>query len=178
MIQIRSSNATTGIGSNEDVTSTPIESHTHVGNEKNATFQMLQDEFELITNAIYTEPDDQTAWWYQVFLFHYLTTNVLRRIDDSAEQLLVTKYKERIIQPHLQQVRELLNETNHSSKWVLIGLLQCLQFVKNHQTAAASVEDTFDINEINQERRTILQTLIQIDPDRKERYKYKLHQIH
>ncbi len=138
------------------------------------TFQMIKDEFDLITNAIYTEPDDQTAWWYQVFLFHYLTTHVLIRKNANLETLL-TKYNEQIVQPHLQQVRELKNETNSSSKWVLIGLLQCLQYVKKcHFIQSATAVDHVDFDDMRQERRMILQTLIQIDPDRKERYKYKL----
>jgi hypothetical protein len=184
MIQIRSSNASTDISNTTDVASTSIGSETSLNNnETNATFLMLRDEFELITNAIYTEPDDQTAWWYQVYLFHYITTNVLvQNKNDTNDNLQqVVKYHDQIIRPHLEQVRELQNETNNSSKWVLIGLLQCLQFVKkyhiNNPTMATSDTSSGDMDVINQERRVILQTLIQIDPDRKERYKNKLNQI-
>ena len=180
MIQIRRGN------SDDTVIHTapfnPIEGDAHdddYGN--NVVFQLIHDEFDLITNAIFTEPDDQTAWWYQVFLFHYLTTNVLNR-NDTNVTMLVTKYNEQIVQPHIQQVRELQNETNNNSKWVLIGLLQCLQFVKKYHvmcdnTTATATDSGVDMNEINQERRVVLQRLIQIDPDRKERYKYQLVQI-
>jgi geranylgeranyl transferase type-2 subunit alpha len=179
MIHIRRCDAATSTHSsrNMDVVSTTSDSDARDDHEKTVTFQMIHDEFELITNAIYTEPDDQTAWWYQVFLFHYISNNVLHRKDINAE-LLVTKYNSQIMQPHLQQVRELINETDNNSKWVLIGLLQCLQFVKKYHVLIAATDDSIDAEGINQERRTILQTLIQIDPDRKERYKYKLQQIH
>jgi geranylgeranyl transferase type-2 subunit alpha len=179
MIRIQSGNVPTH--SDTDDTSTPISkssSDAHDDKLQRITFQMLNDEFELITNAIFTEPDDQTAWWYQVFLFHYLTTNVLQRNDRSTEWH-VTKYLEQIILPHLQQVRELQNETNNSSKWVLIGLLQCLQFAKKYQEIDPTLAaDIFEVSDINQERRVLLQRLIHIDPDRKERYRYKLQQIH
>lgn len=30
--------------------------------------QLIEEEFNLVENAIYTEPDDQSAWWYHQFL--------------------------------------------------------------------------------------------------------------
>ena len=179
MIQIRRGNSDDTVI--RTVPFNPIEGDAHDDHGNNVVFQMIHDEFDLITNAIFTEPDDQTAWWYQVFLFHYLTTNVLNR-NDTNVTMLVTKYNEQIVQPHIQQVRELQNETNNNSKWVLIGLLQCLQFVKKYHvmcdnTTATATDSGVDMNEINQERRVVLQRLIQIDPDRKERYKYQLLQI-
>jgi hypothetical protein len=34
---------------------------------------ILETEFQLIENAIYTEPDDQSAWWYNIFILQYLS---------------------------------------------------------------------------------------------------------
>lgn len=174
MIQMMQSSSTNTV----DTSSIPTDSCDDRNDQM--TFQMIKDEFDLITNAIYTEPDDQTAWWYQVFLFHYLTNHVLIRKNANLETLL-TKYNEQIVEPHLQQVRELKNETNSSSKWVLIGLLQGLQYLKKchfvQRLRSVTAVDHVDFDDMRHERRMILQTLIQIDPDRKERYKYKLRQI-
>lgn len=174
MIQMMQSSSTNTV----DTASIPTDSCDDRNDQM--TFQMIKDEFDLITNAIYTEPDDQTAWWYQVFLFHYLTNHVLIRKNANLETLL-TKYNEQIVEPHLQQVRELKNETNSSSKWVLIGLLQGLQYLKKchfvQRLRSVTAVDHVDFDDMRHERRMILQTLIQIDPDRKERYKYKLRQI-
>ena len=176
MIQIRRHSATAAsINGSTDIASIPIESDACDVDESDITFQMIKDEFDLITNAIYTEPDDQTAWWYQVFLFHYLASNIFIQ-NDTNDMILLTQYNEQIIQPHLQQVRELQHETTNSSKWVLIGLLQCLEYMKKYRVLCN--QTTADnVDEINQERRTVLSTLIIIDPDRKERYRYKLQQI-
>jgi geranylgeranyl transferase type-2 subunit alpha len=35
--------------------------------------EILEMEFQLIENAIFTEPDDQSAWWYDIFLMQYLS---------------------------------------------------------------------------------------------------------
>jgi Protein prenyltransferase alpha subunit repeat len=180
-LQCREATTTTTISKNDDI-----------------TFQMIQQEFAVVTNAIYTEPDDQTAWWYQVFLLRYMNTlrtghNRTTTTDDdhhSTQQLL---YDEQILQPHLDQLRELQQETNGTSKWVLIGILQCLQFIRsgdianttrtrstttNTSTCATSEPDMMiRKRNVNDERRGILNKLIQIDSDRKERYKYLLRQI-
>jgi geranylgeranyl transferase type-2 subunit alpha len=34
---------------------------------------ILDTEFQLIESAIFTEPDDQSAWWYNIFIIQYLS---------------------------------------------------------------------------------------------------------
>ena len=64
----------------------------------------IQQELELVHNAIFTEPDDQTAWWYHRYL--------LVEAFDPSIQLL-------------QEERELLEELNQElegqSKWTWLG---------------------------------------------------------
>jgi len=98
----------------------------------------LEHEFELTANAMCTEPDDQTAWWYQSFL-----------LEASNEDELT-----HLLPDHVRLLRELQQETESKSKWVLLGLLQCL----------GKQPDTVD------ERRALLKTLIEIDADRAQRY--------
>jgi geranylgeranyl transferase type-2 subunit alpha len=68
----------------------------------------LADEFSLLEDAVYTEPDDQTAWWYQAFLL------------DSSTDAHVDR-----IRQHLESLRELAEEVTEC-KWVRLGMLACL----------------------------------------------------
>jgi len=120
---------------------------------------IIQNELALVEAAIFTEPDDQTAWWYQRFLLDsYFVT------DSSSETTTTTATA--LLQQHIEQLRELQDETNRQSKWVLTGLLQCLQVF-----AADSITITTD------ERRELLEQLIRIDPDRQGRYRYELRKL-
>jgi hypothetical protein len=74
------------------------------------TFQMIQKEFDLVTNAIYTEPHDKTTWCKD--------TTSTTTANNTIHQMM---YYTQIIQLRIQQIRELQTETNNTSKWVLIG---------------------------------------------------------
>ena len=50
------------------------------------TLSVWQEELQLIENAVCTEPDDQTAWWYQALLFPYDDT--LFPLEALRERLL------------------------------------------------------------------------------------------
>ena len=69
----------------------------------------LQEELSVVENAIFTEPDDQTAWWYQSFLLRQTTPK------DGRQQAW---------EDHVANLRELLEEVP-DSKWVVLGLLNC-----------------------------------------------------
>lgn len=103
----------------------------------------LCDEFALVGNAVCTEPDDQTAWWYQAFLLQKEKKSSQDK-DDLAS----------ILEEHIELLQELRQETESKSKWVLLGLLHCLEHTE------ASLE----------ERKEILETLRVVDPDRSQRY--------
>jgi geranylgeranyl transferase type-2 subunit alpha len=76
-----------------------ILAQTEDGNKKK---DLLEEELQLVENAIFTEPDDQTAWWYHKLLLleHKFEPS---RLEDQAEML-----------------RELLEDS--PGKWVLLGL--------------------------------------------------------
>lgn len=105
-------------------------------------------EFQLIENAVCTEPDDQTAWWYQALLLSF---------DDSFFPL--EKLRDRLGE-QADLLRELLDDSPNS-KWVLLGLHRLL--------------DRLQLNP--DERRQILQKLQQVDPDRSQRYQELFDQV-
>jgi geranylgeranyl transferase type-2 subunit alpha len=105
------------------------------------TLSVWQEELQLIENAVCTEPDDQTAWWYQALLFSN---------DDTLFPL--EALRERLVEQG-ELLRELL-EDSPSSKWVLLGLHRLFE----------KLQIEFE------EQRQILQKLQQMDPDRSQRY--------
>jgi hypothetical protein len=128
----------------------------------------------VVHNAICTEPDDQTAWWYQSFLLQYAATadaasssssgggdgNNRRRLDDQ------------VLDEHIRLLRELQEETDHQSKWVLLGLLRALTFHRNNNETTNITTTTN-----REERRAILERLVSVDPDRKMRYRQLLRDL-
>jgi geranylgeranyl transferase type-2 subunit alpha len=142
-----------------------LQQHDVATSKNDVTLQMIQKEFELITNAIFTEPDDQTAWWYQEFLLQFIQAECSGSPDQPANDRALL-YHEHIVRPHLEQLRELQQETNSTSKWVLIGVLQCLQWISGDAS-----------DDISEQEKEILLRLIQMDSDRKERYEHLLRKI-
>lgn len=110
---------------------------------------LLAEEWSMIMNAVFTEPDDQTAWWYA----QYLLQNGPR-----SESFYPSLIHTQIIQP----LRELLPEVPES-KWVPLGLFLLL--------------DAFPDLQTRKERQQCLETLLNIDPDRKKRYEYLLRKL-
>ena len=104
-------------------------------------------EFQLIENAVCTEPDDQTAWWYQALLLS--SDDALFPLEDLQDRLV----------EQADLLRELL-EDSLNSKWVLLGLHRLL--------------DKLQMN--RDEQIQILTKLQQVDPDRAQRYQELLDQ--
>lgn len=117
----------------------------------------FKSEFETINNAICTEPDDQTAWWYQSFLLEYASSQGNK--DDTATAKKLDDNHNIILTDHIALLRELQDETENKSKWVLLGLFKALSFQTGEQQTL-------------EEQRDILQRLETVDSDRKMRYQY------
>uniref|UniRef100_A0A7S3PA00 Geranylgeranyl transferase type-2 subunit alpha n=1 Tax=Amphora coffeiformis TaxID=265554 RepID=A0A7S3PA00_9STRA len=111
----------------------------------------ISAEFQLVEDAVFTEPDDQTAWWYQDFLLDCLATLEGDQTDPSFEKL---------IQKHLENLTELAEEVTEC-KWVRLGMLRCL----------AHLPDSKD------RQRELWQEVIVMDPDREARYRHMLAKL-
>lgn len=144
--------------------------------KNNLRFRLVQAEFELLTSAIFTEPDDQSPWWYHNFLVGWIRPSTLS-IHDNLE---VWKFYEEILEQQLQSVRMLVQGEKGRCKWGLLALIDLInarvkiwklqQHNKNHTHGE-------DVYWWKCKSKDYIETLITIDPDRKERYTYILGQI-
>ena len=107
----------------------------------------LADELQLVEDAVYPEPDDQTAWWYQAFLLDWMKTKAATDTDR--------------MQQHLEALEELANEVT-TCKWVRLGMLSCLERLPG---------DT------KEKQRELWQNLLEMDQDRKARYQHMLAKL-
>jgi geranylgeranyl transferase type-2 subunit alpha len=113
-----------------------------------ATKFSLTDELELIHNAIFTEPDDQTAWWY----YDYILT---RYCDNSDEEHQPSDAID--LKSEKELLEELIDAEGGRTKWGLLALYKVLSLMKKDDG-------------VEERQKEILTTLIDLDPDRCARY--------
>jgi geranylgeranyl transferase type-2 subunit alpha len=126
-------------------------------------------EFQLMEDAICTEPDDQTAWWYHAILLDKLEKE--EQQQDGGGMLLLVKSP--TLQSKLQEqaalFRELLEDL--PGKWVMLGLLRVLPLLLLVDQESPSSSSS------QAEQRDLLERLITTDPDRAGRYQTMLQQL-
>ena len=160
----------------------------------------MEEEFQLVENAMCTEPDDQTAWWYHAILLDFIVAN--HQVSSSAssssaagggddvnsssndgddkkkksanteDDAAVDYYKNRL-QQQAELLRELLAEESSGEaaagsggKWILLGLHRILHVL----TDKLRCVDEENLDAYRSEQVKLLNQLIQVDPDRTQRY--------
>ncbi|RMX68366.1 hypothetical protein KXD40_008696 [Peronospora effusa] len=78
---------------------------------KPLTADVLFDEIGLVQQAVFTEPDDQSAWFY----YRWLLTAMLELVESSAEDAVG------FIKSQVQWLEELM-EMEMEAKWVIVTL--------------------------------------------------------
>ena len=118
---------------------------------------LISADFELVRNAVFTEPADQSSWLYLRWLIsqtYELCEKNLITVADRSERL--TK--------EIESVSE-LKELEPDSKWVLLTYVYLVSMAKEASLHAQSVSET-------------LQRLSDVDPFRRNYYKSLKPQIH
>jgi geranylgeranyl transferase type-2 subunit alpha len=85
----------------------------------------LEQELELTHNAMFTEPDDQTAWWY----YDFLLTQYHETIDLEEEKELL---------------EELIDAEGGQAKWALLALFQILSRIERNDNNLIRQKEILD----------------------------------
>ena len=137
---------------------------------------VVESEFSIIENAIYTEPDDQSSWWYHQFLLTWIS----QREQNSGEENPPTTNWRSWFQSILDQqikVMEGLLEIEATSKWAMSSLSMMIELLLNLLCGEHSIDESeyntqSTVHILNERRNNLLTNLCEIDPFHTNRYKF------
>jgi geranylgeranyl transferase type-2 subunit alpha len=132
---------------------------------------LVNEEIDIITNAIFTEPDDQSSWWYLLFLFKFINNFIYNSNDNSTNTECETAkvWFHDILTNMITTIKELLHEESECT-WALKSLINIIDIYKtnNHKIE--------NIKQLLNDRNEYILLLMKIDPVHKNRYNYLLQQ--
>uniref|UniRef100_A0A7S1FRN1 Geranylgeranyl transferase type-2 subunit alpha n=1 Tax=Corethron hystrix TaxID=216773 RepID=A0A7S1FRN1_9STRA len=108
----------------------------------------------IVRDAVFTEPHDQTAWWYHRFLIGEFARPTLTDENDVVESYLT------LLREEEEAIRELIKVEERGCKWAWVGL---------HAVISLTAEFEKEVD-TDKKLRICLDTLAEIDPIRKARY--------
>jgi geranylgeranyl transferase type-2 subunit alpha len=119
----------------------------------------LTAEFELVTNALWTDPGDQSGWLYHRWLVG--TSEYMRHY----QHLHPSDPAPAVLERELANITE-LNDAEPDSKW-------CMNSLAHYLLLSARLESTApaEATKRREQAKTLLERLAVIDEDRKERYR-------
>jgi len=122
--------------------------------------EYFQEELSMIRNAVFTEPDDQTSWWYLRFVISWANPKNEGNCDeDDLQAFQATLYEE------WSGIQELVEGEGGKCKWGLLGMhMIASEFCKLEQGNQYEGENWEQLS------RTYLLQLKELDPDRCRRY--------
>jgi geranylgeranyl transferase type-2 subunit alpha len=135
---------------------------------------VLPAEFSIVKNAVFTEPGDQSAWWYHQFLLTWARTEVKGkqtsgRVEEAAE---LTTWLVGMLQPQLELMRTLY-EIEPVCTWVMNSLVAMIALLCSPPLISAAAEKV-EVSALLAERSELLLKLVDVDPNHRHRYKYLL----
>jgi hypothetical protein len=143
---------------------------------------LVRDEWDgILLDAIFTEPDDQTIWFYHRFIVSWAKCNI---VDDGANAE-VTEEFEGLLYDMVDSIQELIDvekedsledstQNRHESKgakckWAYLGMHLVLSTLLEFNSSDDDDDDD-DKLELRERAKGCLDELMIIDPDRRERY--------
>lgn len=149
----------------------------NVTRDYECTLNFFQDELNLVQEAVFTEPSDQSSWWYQRFIMSYckptesdvplsdvLSGGKAPATSASTTSLYLRRYAE-MLQSESLALRQLIQEEDAtmgsgSTKWAL----NSLHFILNE------LDDIVGMN-FKEEADEIVKVLMLQDQDKYARYR-------
>mmetsp|Transcript_15282 Transcript_15282/g.24848 ORF Transcript_15282/g.24848 Transcript_15282/m.24848 type:complete len:338 (+) Transcript_15282:49-1062(+) len=122
------------------------------------TCEALREEFEFVSNAVFTEPDDQSGWMFHRWLVSHL--DPVRHDQDLG-------FRYKLVLEQIALYEELNEMEENESKWALLALTR-LVGIQNKYSGFCQVDV-----QANQKRiYDMYQMLERIDPGHKNYYKH------
>jgi geranylgeranyl transferase type-2 subunit alpha len=133
---------------------------------------LLENELDIVVNAVYTEPDDQSAWWYHQYLCRFCSDLLCDMRDRSAWMILVEWFSTLLLK-QIEVVEQLLALENSKCRLAMNSVVFMIDLL--HQKGLsnlACIEKRYI--ELNTVRESYLSALCQLDPSHICRYRYLL----
>ncbi|TCD61418.1 Rab geranylgeranyltransferase [Steccherinum ochraceum] len=111
-------------------------------------------DFELVRNAMYTDPDDQSVWMYHAWLI------------GSGNDLP-------LLRREIQSIQELLDE-QPDSKWCMESIVRYKKLILRNHASSLSAEEQ---EKLRSDCSSLLVTLEDIDPLRRQRYRHMKQEL-
>ena len=92
------------------------------GEAYQARLDMARGELETIQSAVFTEPDDQTAWWYHRFVIAWARpAPTANWTDQDAASEAIEMFTE-VLEEEKESIQELVNAEGDQCKWGFLAL--------------------------------------------------------
>mmetsp|Transcript_32578 Transcript_32578/g.60868 ORF Transcript_32578/g.60868 Transcript_32578/m.60868 type:complete len:302 (+) Transcript_32578:230-1135(+) len=124
---------------------------------------LFEEEFSIIENAVFTEPDDQSAWWYYHFLLKFAVKNLS----------LESTWFEGELRRQLETLDSLL-EVEPSSKWCMLAKMFLITTLLE-VAEGMSGEGAGGRSDLLAVRQAVAEGLCVLDPAHVNRYRYMLN---
>ena len=153
---------------------------------RHEAISLVRDEWDnILLDAIFTEPDDQTVWFYHRFIVAWAMRNIAN-VGNSEDNAEVLEEYEGLLYDMVDSIQELIDvekedslqgndESRHESKgakckWAFLGMHLVLSTLMELKLNNSCEENNEESLELHDRASDCLDELIIIDPDRRERY--------
>ena len=130
-------------------------------NTQEVNHSIFEEEFSIIENAIFTEPDDQSAWWY----YHFLLKFAVDKLDLEPDWLIDELHRQ------LETLNSLL-DVEPASKWCMVAKVFLITELLGVMGVGMSGSDA--ASTVSEERSRMIEALCVLDPAHLNRYRYML----
>lgn len=126
-------------------------------------------ELSIVENAIFTEPDDQSAWWYLQFLLSYITT-FYSSTDGLDLQWFIS-----LLAQQVETCKSLLEIEENSCRWPMVSVILIIEILSSENIRSQFQESMpSECEAYGLLRRSYLEKLQEIDHIHTRRYQYLL----